>query len=365
MKVVFLADAPYPHTWRWVEHFRDAGMQCEVISFRPWEIEGVPVHHVGGMEALGKARYLLRARHVRQLVHNLQPDVVHALHLTSYGFLGALSAFHPFVLSVWGTDVLEAPKLTPFHRWLTRYALAHADTITATGMHLAAETTRYAPPGTPITVVPYGVDVDRFLPARRGASGHVVIGAVSRLSQEKGVRYLIDAFAQLRERYAGQVSLRVAGDGPERPRLEAQIQRLGLESSVELCGWVDHKEVPDFLRELDVFVLPSTWEGFGVAAVEASAVELPVVATNVYGIPDAVREGATGLLVPPRDPGSLARAVGRLVEEPALRESMGKAGREYVTRHYSWSYNAEQMASIYQRLVRQSPDRPGPGVKAR
>jgi glycosyltransferase involved in cell wall biosynthesis len=357
VKVVYLADAPYPHTWRWVEHFRSAGVQCEVISFRPWDIPGVAVHHVSGAEALGKARYLVNARRVKSLVHSLQPDLVHALHLTSYGFLGALAGFHPFVLSVWGTDVLEAPRLTPFHRWLTRYALAHADTITATGLHLATETTRYAPAAAPVTVVPYGVDMKRFTPAKKGSSDHVVIGAVSRLSPEKGVRYLIEAFGQLRERYGGGVSLRIAGEGPERPRIEAAIQRLNLESSVDLRGWLEHEDVPGFLNELDVFVMPSTWEGFGVAAAEASAAGLPVVATNVYGIPDVVRDSETGILVPPKDPGALAKAVGRLVGDPRLRARLGAAGREYVAKHYDWTENAQQMASIYERLLSGRPAR--------
>jgi len=354
VKIVYLADAPYPHTWRWVEHFRNAGVQCEVISFRPWKIPGVPVHYVNGGEALGKARYLVHARRVKSLIRNLQPDILHALHLTSYGFLGALAGFHPFVLSVWGTDVLEAPRLTPFHRWLTRYALTHADTITATGLHLATETTRYAPAAAPVTVVPYGVDMRQFTPrTKAGSSGHVVIGTVSRLSPEKGVRYLVEAFGQLRERYGGGVSLRIAGEGPERARLEASIQRMNLETSVDLRGWLEHEEIPAFLKKLDIFVMPSTWEGFGVAAAEASAMGLPVVATNVYGIPDVVRDGETGLLVPPKDPGALARAVGRLVEDPRLRAKLGEAGRDYVARHYDWTENAQQMAAIYERLLSQ------------
>ncbi len=357
MKVVYLADAPYPHTWRWVEHFRGAGVQCEVISFRPWNIPGVPVHYINGGEALGKARYLVHARRVKNLIHSLQPDLLHALHLTSYGFLGALSDFHPFVLSVWGTDVLEAPRLTPFHRWLTRYALARADTVTATGLHLATETTRYTPDGVPVTVVPYGVDLERFAPRGKSSSEHVVIGTVSRLSSEKGVRYLIEAFGQLRELYGGEVSLRIAGDGPERARLEAAVQRLGLESSVEFRGWLEHEDVPAFLNELDVFVMPSTWEGFGVAAAEASAAGLPVVATNVYGIPDVVSDGETGLLVPPKDPDALARAIGQLVADSRLRAKLGEAGRTYIARHYDWTENAQQMASLYERMLANRPER--------
>jgi glycosyltransferase involved in cell wall biosynthesis len=200
VRIVFLADAPYPHTWRWVRHFARRGDDCQVISFRPTEIEGATVHYVDGGERLGKARYLVHARRVRALIESLAPDLVHALHLTSYGFLGALSGVRPLVLSVWGTDILEAPRLTPFHRWLTRYSLARADVLTATGLHLATATTRFAPRSKPVTIVPYGVDLDVFRPVERPPRDEVVIGAVSRLSPEKGMRYLIEAFAGLHAR---------------------------------------------------------------------------------------------------------------------------------------------------------------------
>jgi glycosyltransferase involved in cell wall biosynthesis len=347
VRIVYLADAPYIHTRRWVEHFVRAGHECEVVSFRPAEIDGARVHHIDGAEPLGKARYLLHARRVRQLVRDLQPDLVHALHLTSYGFLAALSGFRPLIISVWGTDVLEAPRLTPFHRWLTRYALAHADTVTATGLHLATETTRYTPRSTPVTVVPYGVDLDRFTPVERLPAERVVIGAASRMSPEKGLSYLVEAFARLRDRHGDRVRLRIAGDGPERSRIEALARRLEIEDAVELRGWVDHDELPAFLHGLDIFVLPSTYEGFGVAAVEASATALPVVATNVYGIPDVVRDGVTGLLTPDRDAEALAGAIGRLVDDPTLRRSLGEAGRGYVAAHYDWRDNIAQMEAIY------------------
>jgi glycosyltransferase involved in cell wall biosynthesis len=372
MRIVYLADAPYPHTWRWVQHFAAAGHECHVISFRPAEIEGATVHHVDGVERLGKARYLLHARRVARLILDLRPDLLHALHLTSYGFLGARSGFHPFLLSVWGTDVLEAPHLTPFHRWLTRHALAHADAITATGLHLALETTRYTPYATPVTVVPYGVDLFRFQPRSDDSttdapatavplssqgegsgvrSAPLVIGTTARLSPEKGLSHLIDAFARLRDRYGDRVRLRIAGEGPERGALEQQIDRLHLGGAAELSGWLDYDDVPVFLQGLDVFALPSTWEGFGVSAVEASACGLPVVASNVHGIPDAVLDGTTGLLVPSKDPGALATAIGRLIDDPALRGRLGAAGREFVARNYDWQQNAAQMQLIYEGLA--------------
>ena len=345
-----MADAPYVHTRRWIEHFVAAGAGCEVISFRPAVIEGARVHHVDGAEPLGKARYLIHARRVKQLIEELQPDLLHALHLTSYGFLGALSSFHPLVISVWGTDILEAPRLTPFHRWLTRYALARADAITATGLHLATETTRYTPRSTPVTVVPYGVDLDRFVPAPRRDGGDVIIGTASRLSTEKGMRYLVEAFARLRGRFGERVRLRIAGEGPERANLEALALRLGI--NVEFAGWLEHSDLPAFLHGLDVFVLPSTYEGFGVAAAEASAAGLPVVATNVYGIPDVVRHGHTGLLVPSKDPEALAQAIAQLVDAPELRAKLGDAGRDYVAERYDWSKNRVQMELVYEQTLK-------------
>ena len=351
MKIVFLADAPYPHTWRWVDHFVARGDDCHVISFRPAEISGATVHYLRGVDRLGKAGYLVQSRRVKQLVHDLQPDLLHALHLTSYGFLGALTGFRPLIISPIGTDILEAPKLTPIHGWLTRFSLARADAITATGLQLATETTRYAPREALVTVVPYGVDLDRFVPAVKPAFDEVVIGAVSRFSPEKGLRYLIDAFATLRQRYGTRVRLRIAGDGPERRCIEAQVHRLGIAGAVDLLGWVDHSVLAAFLTSLDLFAMPSTSEGFGVAAVEASASGLPVVASDVHGIPDVVRDGLTGRLVPARDAAALADALDGLIEDPVLRHSMGRAGREYVAAHYDWQQNTRQMELLYKRVL--------------
>jgi glycosyltransferase involved in cell wall biosynthesis len=351
VRIVYLADAPYPHTWRWVQHFAAKGHECHLISFRPAEVEGATVHYVEGVERLGKARYLWHARRVARIVQELKPDILHALHLTSYGFLGALSGFHPFLLSVWGTDILEAPQLTPFHRWLTRHALARADAITATGLHLAVETTRYAPQAKPVTVVPYGVDLDRFTPVDRPAGDRVIIGTAARLSPEKGLTYLLDAFKILHERYGDRLHLRIAGEGPDRAVLEQQVARLGLGGRVELSGWLDHLQVPAFLAGLDIFALPSTWEGFGVAAVEASAMRLPVVASNIHGIPDAVLDGKTGLLVPPKDPPALAAALAGLLDDPPQRIRLGSAGHDFVAANYDWRENTSQMERLYERLT--------------
>jgi glycosyltransferase involved in cell wall biosynthesis len=351
LRLCYLADAPYIHTRRWVRHFVDRGWEVHVVSFRPAEIEGASVHYVSGCEWLGKLRYLIRIPRVRRLVRGLRPDLLHALHLTSYGFLSVFCDVHPTLVSVWGTDVLEAPRLSPLHYFITRYALRRADHITATGLRLAEAAARYAPAGKPVTVVPYGVDLREFRPRPRRERSEVVVGAVARLSKEKGLHYLLQAFALMAGRYP-QARLLLAGDGPERQRLERLASRLGLGERVRFLGEVPHEQVPEVLQQLDVFAMPSTYEGFGVAALEAEAMEVPVVASRIHGIPDVVLDGETGLLVPARDRQALAAALERLAVDGDLRRRLGQAGRAFVAEHYSWEDNTAQMEALYEAAVR-------------
>jgi len=352
LRLCYLADAPYIHTRRWVRHFVERGWEVHVVSFRPAEIEGARVHYVSGFERLGKLRYLLRIPRVRRLVRDLRPDLLHALHLTSYGFLAVLCDVRPTVVSVWGTDVLEAPRLSPFHYLITRYALRRADHITATGLRLAEAAARYAPTGKPVTVVPYGVDLREFRPRHREERPEVVVGAVARLSKEKGLHYLLEAFAAVAGHHP-QARLVLAGEGPERKRLERLAARLSLGERVRFLGEVPHEQVPEVLQGLDVFAMPSTYEGFGVAALEAEAMEVPAVASRIHGIPDVVVDGETGLLVPPRDRQALAAAMERLVTDGDLRRRLGQAGRALVAEHYSWEENTAQMEALYEAALKE------------
>lgn len=350
VRVCYLADAPYVHTRRWVDHFVRRGWEAEVISFRPATLPGATVRYVGGFEWLGKLRYLVQAGRVARLLREARPHLVHALHLTSYGYLAARSGVHPALVSVWGTDVLEAPTLSPLHEYVTRYALTRADYVTATGLHLASSTLPFVPRSKPVTVVPYGVELNRFRPAPRPPRDEPVVGYVGRLSPEKGLPTLLRALALLRDRGV-RWRATLAGAGPDRAALEGLALRLGLSRSVTFLDEVAHEEIPGLLQGFDVFAMPSTWEGFGVAAVEAQAMELPVVASGVHGIPDVVAHEETGLLVPPSRPDALADALETLLNDRERRVELGRAGRRLVERRYDWRENAARMERIYLELA--------------
>ena len=180
----------------------------------------------------------------------------------------------------------------------------------------------------------------------------MTVGAVSRLSPEKGFEYLLRAVATLRDRGV-ELSVVLAGEGPSRGELESLARELRLH--VEFLGGVAHDAVPDVLRRLDVFAMPSTWEGFGVSALEASATGLPVVASDIHGIPDVVRDGVTGLLVPAarrRGAGGRDRAAGR---GRGVARRDGPGGRAFVEANYRWQDNAALMERLYAEMVGAAP----------
>lgn len=361
MRICYVADAASIHTQRWASHFAQHH-DVHVLSFREAAIPGVEVYTLGSLKVLGKARYPLQAPRARRLLRKIDPDVVHSMALTSYGFVAALTGRRPLITSVWGYDILQAPHRSPLHLWITRYGLRKADLVTATGDALAEATRPFMPREKAIHVVPYGIDLDDFAPATvNGAgaeppwepalgAGGPVIASVKALRVEKGFNFLISAMADVVKRHP-EATLVLAGDGPERHALEQQARALGLAGRVQFLGDVSHARVPELLRHVDIYVQPSLTESFGVSALEASATGLPVIATAVEGGRDIVRDGETGFLTPPSSSAALSDAIIRLLDDPGLGRSLGEAGRRFVAERYQWRDNADQMEALYREVI--------------
>lgn len=163
------------------------------------------------------------------------------------------------------------------------------------------------------------------------ADNELLIGAVGRLEEQKGHVYLLEAVAKLRA--AHPVRCVIVGDGPTRGILTERIRQLGLEGVVQLPG--EQKEVPSWLAAFDIFCLPSLWEGLPNALLEAMALGLPVVATSVDGVPEAVANDVSGLLCPPKDSQALYVPLQDLVADPKLRKRLGAAAAEVVKENFT------------------------------
>jgi glycosyltransferase involved in cell wall biosynthesis len=184
------------------------------------------------------------------------------------------------------------------------------------------------------------------------ADDEIAIGTVARLDPVKDFTTLLDAMARVRQCRQGRSRLVIVGDGPERARLEARSAELGIEADVTFAGY--RSDIRRILPAFDVFVNSSTHEGVSLTILEAMAAMIPVVATSVGGTPEVVVEGETGLLVPARDSGALAAAVGQLIRSRATRATMGEAGRLRVLRSFSMDRMTRGYWNAYQNVSEDS-----------
>jgi len=210
-----------------------------------------------------------------------------------------------------------------------------------------------------VAIIPNGVGTEAFLPyppEERAAlleamgipSGALVVGMVARLSAVKDHESLLKALAIL-VRGNPMVFGLFVGEGPMRGTIEQCVIDLGLMGRVALAGELSNTPNPHQL--FDISVLSSVTEGFPNSVVEAMAAGRPVVATAVGGTPEAVVEGVTGLLVPPKDPEAMAAAIQRLIDSPAERVSLGIAGRARAAEEYGWQRVMTQWSEFYSSLV--------------
>jgi len=184
-------------------------------------------------------------------------------------------------------------------------------------------------------------------PRAHAAARPVTVLSIGRLRAPKDFLTLVRAVARLEP---GSFRLLIAGDGPDRQLIAAEVRRLGLDETVALLGARD--DIAALLSAADVFVLSSTSEGFPMSVLEAMAAGLPVVASAVGGVPEAV-DAATGALVPPRDPAALARALATLVADPALRERSGAAACRRVERDFTIEAFQQAHLEVYRAALDQ------------
>lgn len=197
-------------------------------------------------------------------------------------------------------------------------------------------------------VVPNGIDVDRYAaPRPRLFPGRPVVGAVGRFSPEKGHRVLVEAFARVRAVFP-EARLILVGYGGEESELRQAAARAGLADAVIFPGERDSSEV---LPSFDLFVQPSLYESQGLAILEAMAAGRPVIATDVGGVRDVVRDGETGLLVPPKDPGALAAALVELAKAPERAGALAARARAEVRERFSVNRMVASYAQLYRCLA--------------
>jgi glycosyltransferase involved in cell wall biosynthesis len=363
MKVLVLAGASSIHTVRWANALAQANIELVLATqHEPLETLDAAIQ-LRRLPYSGEAGYFHNVGALKKILADEKPDLLNAHYASGYGTTARLSGFRPYLLSVWGSDVYDFPRKSPLHRWWMQRNLMAADQVASTSHVMAEQTRLIAPKLRQIAITPFGVDTANFASdggENSTSGGPIAIGTVKTLAPKYGIDTLIDSVATLieglkRDRLetAGQIRLRLVGDGPQSDLLKARAHDRGIADIVEFQRRVPHRDVPDQLRRLDIYVALSRLdsESFGVAIIEAGACGLPVVVSDAGGLPEVVVAGETGFVVPRDNPAAAADALRQLVLDPDLRHRMGAAGRDHVIAHYEWKDSVNAMIALYGRVI--------------
>ena len=354
MKICYLADINSAHTHKFLNYFVKKGYDIHVISLGKGEYNGVKVHSLDiednvmkGKSKKGKVGYLKKIKKVKELINEIKPDILHAHYASSYGLLGALANYHPYIISVWGSDVYDFPIKSPIHKMIIKYNLKKADYILSTSNVMKKETEKYT--NKEIKVTPFGVDINKFYP-NKVESDEIIIGTIKTLEEKYGVQYLVKAFKQVKEENKDlDIKLRIGGKGSQEDYLKNLCRELNIENDVTFLGFVKPDDVIKEFQRFDISVFPSTLdsESFGVAAVESEACGTPVIVSNVGGLMESTKPNETSLVVEKKSVEDLAEKLNILVRDKDLRIKMGKAARKFVEDNYSLEKNFEYINKIY------------------
>lgn len=368
MRILYWADSWWPAIGgievlggQCVRRLRNEGFEVLVVTAH-WddsrpdveEHEGVEIHRFRFPEALQGRRLDLFARtvqDVRRLKRAWQPDILH-LHFPSPSgifHLRTADACSARLLLAMHTHV---PDWKTGAETLSRRLLLQSDWVTANSA-ATMELARAADGGISgrSSVIHNGL-ADPAVPPTRLDMHPPVVACAGRLVFKKGIDALVAAMVRVREAVPA-VRLLVAGDGPERARLERQAGDLGLDGCVEFRGWVEPNTMSAFLNEATLLAVPSrSMEPFGNVAVEAMQMGRPVVATRLGGLAEVVADGETGFVVDPDDPAAMARRIVALLSDPATAERMGEAGRARAQRLFGIDRYVRDYARLYRDLAR-------------
>jgi glycosyltransferase involved in cell wall biosynthesis len=366
MRILMLTEARTVHAQRWARALLGRGWEVAMLSVSTKPIPGAEVIGLQ-IPAFGWSyprrwwgRY---GQYLRETISRVNPDVVHIHYLTDYPLEGfpqsgaCWGSRPPLVISTWGADVVQdqwVPHDSSEQRRRKVKLLQAADAVTATTYYLAGCTAEYGViPRDEITVIPFGVDLERYSAGPVNASGAgPVVGFIKHLEGKYGVEYLVRAVPEVVERIP-TARFVVIGTGSQGAALKRLSGELGVGGHIEWRGAVDHAEVPAALAEMEVFAMPSVSlsETFGVSAIEAQAAGVPVVFSDLPGVREAVTDGVGGLSVPPGDVGALAGAICRLLADSSLRRRLGEQGRQFVHERFDFEDNVSQMEEVYRRVT--------------
>jgi len=361
MKLCFLASANSIHSFRWIKYFANKGHEVYWLSLGKdlnpeYRIPKVKFYLIKKFP-LKPLRPLFYLSSVKKILKKINPDVFHVHYVWIDGMIGALSGFHPFILTAWGSDILVVGK-NFLAKPLIKFALRKADLITCDAEHMKEAMIKLGAKPEKIKIIYFGVDTEKFSPGPKdkelikklGIENCPVVISLRNLEPIYDVETLIRAIPLVLKEIP-DVKFIIAGKGSEEEKLKNLAKELKVSESIRFVGWINHEILPDYLRIGDVYVSTSVSDSTSVSLLEAMAVGLVPVVTDVGENRKILKNGENGFLIPVKNSKILAEKIIFLLKDKEFRDRIKEINMKLIQDQFNYYKEMEKMENLYKQLI--------------
>jgi L-malate glycosyltransferase len=355
MKICILADGQSIHITRWCSHFYERGHEVHLISFSNVTIPGIQVHFMnsGAIDAAGKNwKVLLRFKDIKKCIQQIKPDVLHAMYATSYGFMGALSGFHPYIVTPLGSDILISPKESFLYRTLLKYTFKKADWITSMAPHMTDAMLQLGVSKKKIGNIIFGINTVVFNKEKRQLSTEkFYITSTRNFEPVYNIPHFLNAIALIKNEIPNLMVV-MLGDGSLKQEFIDLSKELKLENCIAFLGKVPQAKVVEILNSTHISVTVSLSDGNSLSLIEAMACGAYPIATDIPANHEWLKDGVNGSFVKINDVQGLADVMLKVYRnfdsmiDKAIQESA-----KIIAEKGTWQINMLNMENKYKEIA--------------
>lgn len=359
MKICFISSKSI-HTRRWIEFFTEKGHEIHLITNKDDEYRDIKVYKIN-------PRYwilspIIKALIVKNIIQNVNPDIVHSHQVIPFGLYGSLARFHPHIVSAWGSDILINPKSKLYkyiYKYMIMYILNNADLITCDGLN-SKEAIEKMNCDLNVKVIYHGVNTKLFNPNVKDDSvketPHIenlnTVISIRNLNPIYDIATLIKSIPHIIEQVPNTKFI-IIGTGSEENNLKALVNKLKVDDCVSFIGTIEHSDLPQYLSSADVYVSTSLSDGgIAVSTLEAMSCGLAPVVTDVGDNKLWIQNEINGYVIPIKNPELLADKIVYLLKNRSLRKKFGGINRKLVKEKADYHKEMDKMEYLYNDLIK-------------
>ena len=341
-------------------YFAKCGHEVHLITDEHVEYEGVVTHSLNLEVKKSPSYFLKKLFKIKRLLKKIKPDILHSHTITTEGYIGALTGFHPFVVTIWGVDIYVRPHKSIDELLFTKLVLKRADLVTADSQDQIDAAVNLGGKPEKSTVIQWGVDLDVFKPtdateARKelGFGDAPVVLSPRKFLPLYNIDVVVRSFREVLKTFPDARML-ITGSGLCEEDIKALIHQLALTEHIHFTGYIPYNDLPRYLAAADVSVSVPSTDGTAMAVLEAMACGIPLIVSDLPSNHEWIEDGRNGFVVPVRDEDALTRRLLDVLQNRAIyRNRFNEPNQRLVQEQGSRETNMRRMESLYQQLIEQ------------